>query len=92
MARIKVFDKTTQTWVYADKSFGKDGTDGKDGISPTVAVSKSGKVTSISITDKNGTKTATINDGTDGTNGKDGTSVTVKSVSESDADGGSNMV
>lgn len=25
LARIKVFDKTTQTWVYADKSFGKNG-------------------------------------------------------------------
>lgn len=95
MARIKVFDTATQTWVYADKSFGKDGTDGKDGVSPTVAVNKSGKVTTISITDKNGTKNATINDGTDGSpgsNGKDGTSVTVKSVSESTADGGSNVV
>jgi hypothetical protein len=57
-----------------------------------VAVSKSGKVTTVSITDKNGTKTATINDGSDGSNGKDGTSVTVKSVSESTADGGSNVV
>ena len=44
----------------------KDYFDGKDGVSPTVAVSKSGKVTTISITDKNGTKTATINDGADG--------------------------
>lgn len=25
MARMKVFDPTTQSWVYADKSFGKDG-------------------------------------------------------------------
>lgn len=25
MARIKVFDTNTQSWVYADKSFGKDG-------------------------------------------------------------------
>ena len=25
MARIKVFDTTTQSCVYADKSFGKDG-------------------------------------------------------------------
>ena len=25
MARIKVFDTSTQSWVYADKSFGKDG-------------------------------------------------------------------
>lgn len=25
MSRIKIFDKATKTWVYADKSFGKDG-------------------------------------------------------------------
>ena len=42
-----------------------------DGVSPTVDVSKSGKVTTISITDKNGTKTATVNDGVDGADGKD---------------------
>ena len=74
---------------------GSNGSPGADGISPTVAVSKSGKVTTVSITDKNGTNTATINDGADGSdgqNGKDGTSVTVKSVSESTADGGSNVV
>ena len=77
---------------------GADGKDGADGISPTVSISKSGKVTTISITDKNGTKTATVNDGADGVNGKDGekgtdgTSVTVASVSESGADGGSNVV
>ena len=75
--------------------------DGTDGISPIVVVSKSGKVTTVSITDKQGTKTATINDGVDGKtpvkgtdydDGKDGTSVTVKSVSESSVDGGSNVV
>jgi hypothetical protein len=78
-----------------------DSIKGDDGISPTVAVSKSGKVTTISITDKNGTKTTTINDGADGktpvkgtdyVDGKDGTSVTVSSVSESSVDGGSNVV
>lgn len=89
MARIKVFDKTTQTWVYADHAFGKDGA---DGVSPTVSVSSSGNATIISITDKNGTKTATISDGAVGPSGKDGTSVTVKTVSESTADGGSNVV
>lgn len=74
---------------------GEPGTNGIDGVSPTVSVSKSGKVTTVSVTDKNGTKTATINDGADGSNGsngKDGTSVTVKSVSESTTDGGSNVV
>ena len=78
-----------------DSVKGDPGSPGADGVSPTVSVSKSGKVTTVSITDKAGTKTATINDGADGSNGsngKDGTSVTVKSVSESSADGGSNVV
>ena len=75
-----------------------DGKDGVDGVSPTVSVSKSGKVTTITINDVEGTKTSTINDGLDGKdgsngqNGKDGTSVTVSNVSESTADGGSNVV
>lgn len=71
---------------------GAAGKNGADGVSPTVAVSKSGKVTTVSITDKNGTKTATINDGADGAAGKNGTSVTVKSVTESTEDGGENVV
>lgn len=32
MARIKVFDTTTQSWVYADKSFGKNGTTPVKGV------------------------------------------------------------
>lgn len=51
---------------------GNNGKDGVDGVSPTVTTSKSGKVTTIKITDKSGTKTATINDGADGANGEDG--------------------
>lgn len=38
----------------------------KVGVSPIVDISKDGKVTTISITDVEGTKTATINDGEDG--------------------------
>lgn len=78
---------------------GKDGTNGKDGVdgvSPTVSVSKSGKVTTVSITDKNGTKTATINDGVDGKDGAAGSNgVGIKSVVQtttSSADGGSNVI
>lgn len=56
----------------ANGTNGKDGENGQDGVSPTVSVNKSGNVTTIAITDKNGTKTATINDGADGANGKDG--------------------
>lgn len=51
---------------------GSKGSTGKDGVSPTVAVSKTGKVTTIKITDVNGTKTATINDGADGSGGSGG--------------------
>ena len=98
-AVISITDKNGTT--TATVTNGKDGKDGNDAVSPTVAVSKSGKVTTVSITDKDGTKTATINDGADGYtpvkdkdyfDGKDGTSVTVKNVSESSADGGSNVV
>lgn len=42
---------------------GSDGKDGADGFSPIATVSKSGNTTIISITDKNGTTTATVNDG-----------------------------
>lgn len=42
---------------------------GADGISPTVSVTKSGSVTTISITDVNGTHTETVNDGRDGEDG-----------------------
>lgn len=51
---------------------GRDGINGVDGISPTVSTSKSGTTTTIEITDKNGTHTATINDGINGTNGTNG--------------------
>lgn len=50
----------------------QNGEDGKDGVSPTVSISKSGTVTTITITDKNGTHTQTVNDGTNGTAGKAG--------------------
>ena len=45
---------------------GPPGADGTDGVSPTVSVSKTGKVTTITITDATGPHTATINDGADG--------------------------
>lgn len=45
---------------------GSKGDTGNDGFSPTVTTSKSGKVTTITITDANGPHTATINDGADG--------------------------
>ena len=51
---------------------GPQGAKGNDGVSPTVSISKSGTVTTITITDKNGTHTQTVNDGTNGTAGKIG--------------------
>ena len=44
---------------------GEKGETGNDGVSPSVETSKSGKVTTITITDATGVHTATINDGDD---------------------------
>lgn len=45
---------------------GDIGEPGSDGVSPTVVINKTGSVTTIAITDKNGEHVATINDGADG--------------------------
>ena len=55
-----------------DGQDGQDGAPGADGFSPTVEVSKDGSVTTISITDKTGPKTAQINDGLQGPPGEKG--------------------
>ena len=47
----------------ADYWRGAKGEKGGDGVSPTVKTSKTGKVTTIEITDANGVHTATVNDG-----------------------------
>lgn len=52
------------TWEPLDT-----GENGTDGVSPTVEIHKSGRVTTIAITDVNGTQTATILDGEDGSDG-----------------------
>ena len=54
-----------------------NGQDGEDGFSPTAYVTKSDDTATITITDKDGTTTASISDGTDGTDGVDGISPTV---------------
>lgn len=48
---------------------GKDGKDGQDGTSPVVSVSSITGGHRITITDANGTKTATVKDGQDGKDG-----------------------
>lgn len=51
---------------------GAKGENGTDGYSPTATVSKSGTTTTISITDKTGTTTATVEDGAKGDKGDTG--------------------
>lgn len=46
--------------------------DGEDGFSPVATVTQTANGAVISITDKNGTTTATVTNGKDGGNGKDG--------------------
>lgn len=71
-------DPTDYTWSRfrgfngENGTDGKDGTNGKDGISPTVSISKQGTTTTITITDKDGDHTQTVEDGTDGTPGTPG--------------------
>lgn len=54
--------------TYADLKGeqGEAGADGADGISPTVSLSKSGKVTTLTVTDRTGSKSVEIMDGADG--------------------------
>ena len=47
-------------------STGATGAAGQDGISPTVAVSKVGTIATVTITDRDGEHTFTVNDGADG--------------------------
>ena len=65
---------------------GTPGAKGDDGVSPTITVSKTGKVTTLTITDKDGTKTATINDGADGT-GAESVGDMQKAIYDANGDG-----
>lgn len=56
------------------------GPQGPAGFSPVATVSKTGNVTTISITDEQGTTTAEVLDGTNGTNGQNNT-LTIGTVS-----------
>ena len=68
---LYVWDVSTSAWKNVGSIQGPAGTDGIDGVSPTVEISKTGKVTTITITDATGPHTATINDGVDGTGAGD---------------------
>lgn len=55
-----------------DGASGKDGTNGKDGFSPIAIVSQMIGGAVLTVTDKNGTTSATISNGVDGKDGSDG--------------------
>lgn len=66
---VYIYDAVNGTW----KNNGSiSGIAGEDGYSPTAEVTKSGTVSTFTVTDKKGTTTVEIHDGTDGQNGVDG--------------------
>ena len=71
---LYIWDVSTNAWKNVGSiqgPAGKNGKDGTNGVSPTVEISKTGKVTTITITDVNGTHTVTVNDGADGSGAGD---------------------
>ncbi len=65
--------RTGATGAKGDKGdTGATGPQGPQGVSPTVSISKADGVTTITITDKDGTHTQTVKDGTNGTPGAAG--------------------
>lgn len=63
---------TNGTETTFDVTNGQDGIDGADGFSPIANVAKVGDTATITITDEDGTTTATVTDGQDGIDGQDG--------------------
>ena len=71
---LYIWDVSTNAWKNVGSiqgPAGKNGKDGTNGVSPTVEISKTGKVTTITITDVNGTHTVRVNDGADGSGAGD---------------------
>lgn len=95
MPRVKRYDTASGKWVYADEA-GK----GEEGNGIKSAVLNADYTLTLTFDDGTSYTTPSIRgaagsagkDGSNGSNGKDGTSVTVTNVSESTADGGSNVV
>lgn len=68
--------KMSEWWEsHKDQFHGKDG---DDGISPVATVTPNPNGATITVTDKDGTTTAVINNGRDGEDGEDGISPTAK--------------
>ena len=71
---------------------GATGPAGADGYSPSASVSKTGDTATITITDQNGTTTASVSDGTNGTNGVDGITPSITASASVDSNTGTPAV
>lgn len=72
MAKITIIDGNDEIELSTApkeniKAYMVKGEPGTDGVSPTITASRTGKVTTLTMTDKNGTTSADINDGVDPT-------------------------
>lgn len=70
MAKVTIIDGNDEIELSTApkeniKAFMVKGERGTDGVSPTISTSKTDKITTIEITDKDGTKVASISDGFD---------------------------
>ena len=63
---IYIYDGANKTWTNYGQLQGAKGDQGIQGEGATIDVSKTGKITTLTIIDINGTETAMINDGADG--------------------------
>ena len=84
---LKIRDKLTGAWKSIPAIIGPKGDKGdpgQDGISPTLSENKVGKITTVTVTDGNGTHTFEVNDGADG---KDGTGAGDMLMATYDSDG-----
>lgn len=69
---IREKNGSTDTYTVSEMATAVSEISASSAISPAVDISKVGGVTTLTITDKDGTKTATINDGADGAKGDKG--------------------
>lgn len=71
---IKISEAVNYTLAeWGEKLDNTQGTDGVDGVSPTVSITETNNGHTVSITDVNGTQSFNVTNGTNGTDGTDGT-------------------
>lgn len=68
----EAIDTTLQEAKDSGEFDGKDGTPGRDGVSPTASVTQTATGATVTVTDASGTTTANLTNGQDGQPGKDG--------------------